>query len=39
MIGTIPGGTKISLVGACEQWCKVSYNGKTGFIYKSFIRR
>lgn len=39
VIGTIPGGVKVSLVGPCDHWCKVRYEGKTGFVYKSFIRR
>lgn len=35
-IGTIPGNARIGLIG-CKSWCEVTYQGKRGFIYKSFV--
>ena len=35
----IPAGAKVSLSGKCDHWCKVTYDGQTGFVYRSFIRR
>jgi len=26
------------LAPGCRHWCKVTYQGRTGFIYKSFLR-
>lgn len=38
IIGTIPTNASVSVAPGCKQWCSVSYNGKRGFIYKSFLR-
>ena len=37
-IGNIPGNSPITLFG-CKSWCEVSFKGKRGFIYKSFLGR
>ncbi|RST82436.1 SH3 domain-containing protein [Aquibium carbonis] len=33
----IPRQAKVSVID-CDQWCKISYEGRTGYIYKSFVR-
>lgn len=37
-IGTVPAKTTVQVVG-CKQWCQIVYNGKRGWIYKSFLKR
>lgn len=36
---TIPRGAKVQTSGGCRHWCPVTYDGRSGFVYKSFIRR
>ncbi|APH72923.1 SH3 domain-containing protein [Aquibium oceanicum] len=36
VILVIPGGAGVELLG-CDSWCKVVYDGRTGYIYKSFV--
>ncbi|WP_258591818.1 SH3 domain-containing protein [Mesorhizobium sp. AR07] len=36
-IGTIPARTSVQLMG-CKQWCEIVYNGKHGWVYKSYIK-
>lgn len=36
-IGTVPARTSVQLMG-CKQWCEIVYNGKHGWIYKSYIK-
>ena len=36
VIGVIPRGATVGLVG-CDGWCEVIYEGRRGFIYKSFL--
>lgn len=36
---TIPRGAKIQVDDNCRHWCAVTYDGRNGFVYKSFIRR
>lgn len=36
VIGVIPRGATVGLVG-CDSWCEVIYEGRRGFIYKSFL--
>lgn len=36
---TVPGGASVQVASNCRHWCAVTYNGKTGYIYKSFLRR
>lgn len=35
-ITIVPGGSRLDVVG-CDHWCRVIYNGKEGYIYKSFV--
>lgn len=37
-IATIPAKSQIGLIG-CKSWCEVTFAGKRGFIYKSFVAR
>lgn len=39
VLGVIPGGTEVSMADGCRHWCKIVYDGRTGYVYKSFIRR
>jgi hypothetical protein len=36
VLGVVPAGTTVSLFG-CTQWCEVSYNGRRGWVYKTFV--
>jgi hypothetical protein len=36
VLGVVPAGATVSLFG-CEQWCEVSYDGRRGWVYKSFV--
>lgn len=36
VLGVIPQGATVGLVD-CDGWCEVIYDGRRGFIYKSFI--
>jgi hypothetical protein len=36
-IGTVPARTSVQLLG-CKQWCEIVYNGKHGWIYKSYVK-
>lgn len=38
VLGVIPTNSVVSLAPGCRDWCKVSYQGRTGYIYKSFLR-
>lgn len=38
IIGTIPTNAAVTVAPGCRHWCAVSYNGKRGYIYKSFLR-
>jgi hypothetical protein len=37
-IGTIPAKAGVQVI-SCKSWCEVVYQGRHGFIYKSFLRR
>ena len=37
VLGVLPAGTAVSLHG-CQSWCEISYNGRKGWVYKSFVR-
>ncbi|MER9654548.1 SH3 domain-containing protein [Mesorhizobium sp. M0152] len=37
VIGTVPAKSSVQVM-SCKQWCQVVYNGKTGWIYKSYIK-
>lgn len=36
-IGTVPARTSVQVMN-CKQWCEIVYNGKHGWIYKSYIK-
>jgi uncharacterized protein YraI len=36
-IVTVPAKTSVQFVGG-KQWCEIVYNGKHGWVYKSYIR-
>ena len=36
-IGTVPARTSVQVM-SCKQWCQITYNGKTGWVYKSYIK-
>ncbi|TIS97608.1 MAG: SH3 domain-containing protein [Mesorhizobium sp.] len=36
-IVTVPAKTSVQVMG-CKKWCQIVYNGKRGWIYKSFIK-
>jgi hypothetical protein len=35
-LGVVPAGTAVNVI-SCDGWCQVSYNGRTGWVYKSFL--
>lgn len=36
-IVTVPARTSVQVM-SCKQWCQIVYNGKTGWVYKSYIK-
>lgn len=34
---TVPAKTSVQVMG-CKQWCQIIYNGKRGWVYKSYIK-
>jgi hypothetical protein len=36
---TIPRGSQIQVAAGCRHWCAVTYDGRRGFVYKSFLSR
>ena len=38
VLSVIPTNSTVSLAPGCRHWCKVTYQGRTGYIYKSFVR-
>lgn len=36
-ISTVPARTSVQVMN-CKQWCQIVYNGKTGWVYKSYIK-
>lgn len=36
VLGVVPAGTSVS-VKSCNQWCNITWNGKSGWVYKSFL--
>jgi uncharacterized protein YraI len=37
-IDTVPAKTAIEVI-SCEKWCEIVYEGKRGFVYKSFVQQ
>ena len=38
-LAIVPGGAEIRAEEDCRHWCKVAFEGRDGYIYKTFIRR
>lgn len=38
VIDQIPNGSKVDIIETSNGWYKVSYNGKTGWIYSSYVK-
>jgi hypothetical protein len=36
VLGVVPAGTNVRVM-SCDGWCQISYNGRTGWVYKSFL--
>jgi uncharacterized protein YraI len=36
-IANIPNGSKLDIVGTDDEWVKVSYEGKTGYVSKQYL--
>jgi hypothetical protein len=36
-IGTVPAKASVQVMG-CKQWCEIVYNGKRGWVYKSYVK-
>ncbi|WP_167458656.1 SH3 domain-containing protein [Mesorhizobium kowhaii] len=36
-IVTVPAKSSVQVM-SCKKWCQITYNGKTGWIYKSYIK-
>lgn len=36
-VGAIPGGTVLTVEETVDGWCKVTYNGKTGYVSGSYL--
>lgn len=37
VLGVVPAQTALKIEQGCRDWCAVSYDGRSGYIYKSFI--
>lgn len=37
VLGVIPAKTAVEVV-ACTQWCEIVFNGKRGYVYKSYVQ-
>ncbi len=37
VVGVLPARAEVQL-GSCKGWCQVSYQGKSGYVWKSFVR-
>ena len=36
VLGVVPAGKSVSVL-SCASWCQISYDGRTGWVYKSFL--
>lgn len=36
-IGVVPANTRVQII-ECKSWCQIQFDGKSGYIYKSFVR-
>ncbi|MCI5727249.1 MAG: SH3 domain-containing protein [Clostridium sp.] len=39
IIGTLKNGAKVEITGESGNWYKINYNGKVGYVYKSYIKK
>lgn len=39
IIAEIPQGTKVDIIGTEGDWCKIEYNGKTGYMMSKFLSK
>lgn len=37
VLTVLPSGAEIGLVDGCKHWCEVTYDGRRGYVYKSFL--
>lgn len=37
VLAVLPTGAKVGVIGGCKHWCQVDFNGRRGYVYKSFI--
>lgn len=38
VIGTLPHGTKVTILESTNGWLKISANSKTGYVYESYVK-
>jgi cell wall-associated NlpC family hydrolase len=38
ILGKIPSGTKIDINSITDNWCNITYNGTSGFVYASYVQ-
>lgn len=36
VLGVVPAGTSVKVM-SCDGWCQISWNGRSGWVYKSFL--
>ncbi|MEQ1944027.1 SH3 domain-containing protein [Mesorhizobium sp. VNQ89] len=36
VLGVVPAGASVN-VRSCDQWCNITWNGKSGWVYKTFL--
>ena len=37
VLGTVPKGAAVQMVGNCSSWCQIVYKGKRGYVFRDFI--
>lgn len=37
VIGTVPRGAKVTIAAGCQNWCRVTYKGRTGYVWRAFV--
>ena len=37
VVGVIPSGRQVAVI-SCDQWCKVSYDGREGWVFRRFVQ-
>ena len=36
VLGVVPAGASVNVM-SCDQWCNITWNGKSGWVYKTFL--